>query len=94
MMTVKNMKTIGSKLQVFRGNALKTIGGLTKKHLKKNPKSGKVVSIKKFVSGKTNGWIKAVSEARQKLKIKGFVILNKGVEGTRLYKKAKEIYTK
>jgi hypothetical protein len=37
---------IGSRAQVWHNNALKTRGGLTKKHLMKNPKTHKIVSKK------------------------------------------------
>ena len=37
--------TVGTRAQVFHGNALKTAGGLTRKDLKKNSK-GEIVSIK------------------------------------------------
>lgn len=38
------MQRIGSRAQVYHGNALKTSGGLTKKQLKKN-KEGSIVSV-------------------------------------------------
>ena len=43
---------IGSRAQVWHGNALKTRGGLTKKHLMKNPKTHKIVSKKANRAGK------------------------------------------
>ena len=39
-------RTIGSRRQVWNGTAIKTSGGLTKAHLKKN-KRGRIVSIRK-----------------------------------------------
>ena len=39
------MKSVGSRAEVFHGNAKKTSGGLEKKHLKKN-KQGNIVSKK------------------------------------------------
>jgi len=42
----------GSNLQVWRGTKRSTVGGLLKKDLMKNPKSGKIVSKKKFAQGK------------------------------------------
>lgn len=42
--------TTGSRKQVFRGFALKTAGGLTRKDLKKN-KWGRIVSLKKSKAG-------------------------------------------
>jgi len=40
------MKTIGSKVAVWHGNAMRTSGGLTKSDLMKN-KRGKIVSKKR-----------------------------------------------
>ncbi len=42
----------GSRAMVFHGNAYKTSGGLTKDELKKNPKTGKIVSKKKSQTAK------------------------------------------
>ena len=39
------MNLVGTRLQVMRGNAIKTTGGLTKEQLKYN-KNGKIVSRK------------------------------------------------
>ena len=44
------MKTVGTKLEVWKGKAKHTSGGLTKKDLMKN-KRGKVISIKKYEAG-------------------------------------------
>jgi hypothetical protein len=62
--------------------------------LKKNPK-GEIVSVEKSKQGKTNPWIKAVAEAKKKLKLK-----KKGLDfddykltkGSELYKAAKKIH--
>ena len=43
--------TVGSKVEVWNGSAKRTAGGLTKKDLMKNPKSGKVVSKKQYKRG-------------------------------------------
>ena len=45
------MKTVGSKLEVWRGTAKHTSGRLTKRDLMKN-KRGKIVSKKKHYGGK------------------------------------------
>lgn len=45
------MQTIGTRAQVWHGNAKKTSGGLTKSHLMMN-KHGRIVSRKKHASGK------------------------------------------
>lgn len=45
------MSRIGSKAQVWHGNAKQTSGGLTKEDLMKN-KSGRIVSKKKHALGK------------------------------------------
>lgn len=45
------MSRVGSKAQVWHGNADKTSGGLTKENLMKN-KSGRIVSKKKHALGK------------------------------------------
>ena len=44
-------KVIGSRAEVMHGTAIKTSGGLTKKHLKYN-KAGRIVSKKKHDLGK------------------------------------------
>ena len=85
--------TVGSMAQVYHGNADETAGGLKKKDVKKT-KEGRIVSKDQAKKGKANPWVKAVSEARKALGITGFVLLNKGTEGTKLYTKAREIYEK
>ena len=42
----KKIPTFGTRAQVFHGNALKTTGGLFQKDLKKNEKTGRIVSRK------------------------------------------------
>ena len=49
---------IGSRIQVFRGTAHKTSGGLAQKHLKKSVK-GRVVSKAKSRIGKVSPALKA-----------------------------------
>ena len=78
---------IGSRAQVYHGNATQTAGGLKKKDLKK--KDGEIVSKKKAKEAKTNPWIKAVAKAKKELGITGFAL----VQGE-LLKKAREIYSK
>ena len=79
--------TIGSRAQVFHGNADRTAGGLTKKDLKM--KDGEIVSKAKAKSEKKNPWIVAVAKAKKDLGIKGFAL----VQGP-LLAKAREIYSK
>lgn len=81
--------TIGSRAQVFHGNADRTTGGLTKKDLKKDRKTGEIVSKSKSKDEKTNPWIKAVAKAKKELGIKGFAL----VQGP-LLAKARKIYSK
>jgi hypothetical protein len=82
-------KTVGSRAEVLHGTASKTPGGLTKKDLKKDRKSGEIVSKTKAKSEKKNPWIKAVAQARKELGIKGFALL----QGP-LLRRAREIYEK
>ena len=79
--------TVGSRAQVYHGNATHTAGGLTKKDLKK--KDGEIVSKAKSKDEKKNPWIKAVAKAKKELGIKGFAL----VQGP-LLKRAREIYGK
>jgi hypothetical protein len=79
--------TIGSRAQVYHGNADRTAGGLTKKDLKM--KGGELVSKAKSKGEKKNPWIVAVAKAKKELKIKGFAL----VQGP-LLAKAREIYSK
>ena len=79
--------TVGSRAQVYHGNATHTAGGLTKKDLKM--KDGELVSKKKAKGAKSNPWIKEVAKAKKELGITGFAL----VQGE-LLKKAREIYSK
>ena len=79
--------TVGSRSQVYHGNATHTAGGLTKKDLKM--KDGELVSKKKAKGSKSNPWIKAVAKAKKELGITGFAL----VQGE-LLKRAREIYSK
>lgn len=82
-------QAVGTRAQVAHGTAHHTSGGLTKKDIKKNPKTGEYVSKDKAKGEKSNPWIKAVSQAKKALKIKGFAL----VQGP-LLAKAREIYAK
>jgi hypothetical protein len=44
--------TVGSRAQVWHGTAKHTSGGLTRKQLMMNKKTGRIVSIKKHLSAK------------------------------------------
>ena len=81
--------TIGSRAQVYHGNATETAGGLKKKDLKMVKKTGEIVSKSKSKDEKKNPWIKAVAKAKKDLGIKGFAL----VQGP-LLAKAREIYSK
>merc|ERR1711904_324496 len=77
-----------AKSMVLRGSKEKTTGGLTAKDLIKN-KYGRIVSKKVSAKSKKSPWIQAVTNARNALKVKGFVAVKKG---TPLYAKAKSLY--
>ena len=79
--------TIGSRAQVFHGNADRTAGGHTQKDLKM--KDGEIVSKAKAKTEKKNPWIAAVAKAKKDLGIKGFAL----VQG-KLLTRAREIYGK
>lgn len=81
------MVSVGSRAQVYHGNATQTAGGLKKKDLKM--KDGEIVSKSKSKDEKKNPWIKAVAKAKKALGIKGFAL----VQGP-LLAKAREIYSK
>ena len=79
--------TIGTRAQVYHGNADQTAGGLKKKDLKMV--KGEIVSKAKSKDEKSNPWIKAVAKAKKELGIKGFAL----VQGP-LLARAREIYGK
>ena len=79
--------TVGSRAQVFHGNADVTAGGLKKKDLKMC--KGEIVSKAKSKDEKKNPWIVAVAKAKKELGIKGFAL----IQG-KLLAKAREIYKK
>lgn len=73
-------RTIGSRAQVWHGNASKTRGGLTKSHLLRN-KHGRIVSRRKHNTGK-----KSINILRRHGYIakKGhFTLFKKGHKGSR-----------
>ena len=84
-------QTVGSRAQVMNGTAHHTSGGLTKTDLKKNPKTGEIVSKHKAASEKKNPWIEAVKKAKKSLGIKKHEFTP--VSGA-LLAKAREIYSK
>jgi hypothetical protein len=79
--------TVGSRAQVYHGNATETAGGLKKKDLKMV--KGEIVSKSKSKDEKKNPWIKAVAKARKELGIKGFALLQ-----GKLLERAREIHGK
>lgn len=84
--------TVGSMCQVYRGNADRTEGGLTKKDIirvKDSNGNYRYKSRKKRKSGKENPWILSVKKARKQLGVNGFVPMKKS---SKLYKLAKKIY--
>ena len=91
------MKSVGTKLEVWKGHAEKTTGGLTKADLKQG-KDGSVVSRDKSRSEKKNPWIKATQKARKQLIDEGVIkkdeacLLNKGSKGKEWYDRSKSIY--
>ena len=81
-------QAIGSRAQVMNGTAHHTTGGLVKKDLKRNPKTGEIVSKAKAKGAKKNPWIAAVDNAKKELGIpKGEMAFPK--KGSELYKTAK-----
>ena len=93
------MKPVGTKLEVWKGQAEKTSGGLSKSDLKQS-KDGSIVSRDKSTAEKKNPWIVATQKAYKKMIENGSikkgdqVILNKGKEGKEWYENAKSIYGK
>ena len=90
------MKAIGSRAEVFHGNAKHTSGGLEKKDLKLVKKTGEIVSKEKSKGEKKNGWAAATKKAYAELKRTkiitkddGLIKMNIGVKGKQLYDLAK-----
>merc|ERR1719265_1148724 len=86
-----------AKAVVWRGNKVKTTGGLKKSNLKKN-RSGKIVSVRQSAQGKKafkhiSKWHGAVQKARKALGVKGFCpVGGKSAKGAALLKKARSFY--
>merc|ERR1719463_152215 len=86
-----------AKSLVLKGKKEKTVGGLTKDMLIKN-KRGKVVSKRASAHGKKmykqiESWTEAVMEARDSIKVQGFVAINgKSLQGKAIYVKAKALH--
>ena len=81
-------QAVGSRAQVMNGTAHHTTGGLVKKDLTRNPKTGEIVSKDKAKGAKKNPWIAAVGKAKKELGIpKGEMAFPK--KGSELYKTAK-----
>lgn len=86
------MKTTGTRAEVMHGTALKTSGGLTKKHLTISKSSGEAVSKKLAKAGANNPWALATEEARRQLGLEGkMVLMNVGRDGKKLYKLTKKL---
>ncbi len=92
------MKQVGTRLEVLRGDAHHTSGGLTIKQLKVSKSSGEIVSKKKATQGKKNDWAVATKKAREQLIKDGvlekdeMVLFNVGPKGKRLYELTKSIF--
>lgn len=87
----------GKMWQVWAGTRTWTVGGLTKDDLMLN-KRGKVVSKKTHAVGQrayvgaVQKWSSALAKARAELEITGFVTINRGETGIKLYKLAKKYH--
>ena len=95
---IKNMKSVGSRVEVLRGDAHHTSGGLTIKDIKLSKSSGEIVSKKKATQGRKNDWAKATAKARKQMIEDGdiekneMVLFNQGPKGKKLYELARKIY--
>ena len=90
-------KTIGSRAEVFHGNAHHTSGGLVKKDLKYDSKDGRIKSKAQIKAGKSNpalkAWISAQRAAKKEMGIKkGEFVPMKGALLTKTKKKFKSKY--
>ena len=92
------MKSVGTRIEVLRGDAQHTSGGLTIKDLKLSKSSGEIVSKKKASQGRKNDWAKATAKARKEMIAQGLiekdemVLFNQGPKGKKLYELAKMHY--
>ena len=89
----RNMKKTMKK-SMKRSNNLRGAEHTRRKGNKKLSKRSKVKRTIKKKLTKGIGWLKALSMARKNLGLKGFITINKGKDGTALYKKAKELQSK
>ena len=80
------MKTVGSRAEVWHGNAKHTSGGLTKKDLIKN-KHQRIVSLKKHTTAKKE---KRLAKAGYIPKKGKFVIMRKSMKQTKKSGKSKK----
>jgi len=78
--------TVGSRAQVFHGNADKTTGGLEKKDLMKN-KHGRIVSVRKHKTAKKENRLKKAGYHTKKGEFGSF---KKEVNKTRKNKSRKQ----
>ena len=93
-MTSRQVKLLQQRERkaVVAGGAVKTSTGMTRGGLVKTS-SGRVVSAKKSKNASTAPWIVAVSEARKKLAVKGFVPVGGDTkQGKELHALAKKLY--
>lgn len=89
----QRVKRIGTKLEVWQGQARMTKGGLFKKDLTQNKKL-RVVSKIQSKRGKVKqitikSWLASVKQAKKELGIVGFIVINRGPLGVKVYKRAK-----
>ena len=98
---------VGSRRCVYNGSAIRTSGGLKKEDILKIQRTTRIVRSKsgtetpkpvfayvpkkKHALGKVNLWAQAIKEARKKLKLTGFVKVEKGTD---FYNTAKKIHTR
>ena len=66
-----DIKTVGSRAEVMHGNAKRTSGGLRKKDLKYNKKTGKIVSVKASKLAKKRGTLKKWAKENNLVQKKG-----------------------
>jgi hypothetical protein len=89
----KRKRTLAKKKAVKKKTAKKKAA---KKNTgkKKRGRPIKKKSVKKQILGKKNKWIKAVMQARKEFGITGFLKINRGVDGKKVYNRAKELHVK
>ena len=82
------MKTVGSRVQVWNGNAMKTSGGLTKKDLIK--KNGRIKSKKASLKAKRNQNLKNAGWTHKKGEFGAVRIEDKPKNKSKKSKKSKK----